>query len=464
MFKPNVILLTIDGLRADRLGYAGYNRNSTPNIDVLAKESVNFSCAFSTAPVTLHSFPSILTSTYPLDYQGPKKIARPRVLISEVLKENGYLTAAFHSNHFLSGLFGYDKGWDFFEAGVDPHFFTPKRAKQGKISTFLKNLFREIYLSIFPHVYFLVRYLVYKLKGSHFKLPYAKASAISQVAKEFISASRNQEKPFFVWLHFMDVHQPDLPKDYYLKERPLKYYEYVSTDFWGVWKIYSRKKAFQRFVAKNLAKRISGFYDSGIEYLDRQLGDLFNFLKEQGVYDNSIIILSADHGNEFMDHQGLGHCDKLYNELLHVPFLIKATGQNSKNVSRRVSLLDLAPTVCDLLNIKKPPAFKGKSLLHDFEGPIFHQTIAEAKGPEDLLRQENKEQRKIACQHRNFKYIWNNKNRTEELFDLLQDPKEQNNLLQGNNKPKILFSMRNLVKEFENANPPLTIKIETSPC
>jgi arylsulfatase A-like enzyme len=108
--KPNIILITVDSLRADHLGYMGYGKGISPNIDKLAGESVVFNNAFAVGPVTPHSFPSILTSTYPLDYQGPRKIERPRKLISEVLKEKGFITAAFHSNAYLSNFFGYNRG------------------------------------------------------------------------------------------------------------------------------------------------------------------------------------------------------------------------------------------------------------------------------------------------------------------------------------------------------------------
>lgn len=111
----NVILITIDCLRADHVGCLGYDRPTTPNIDELAEAGVLFTQAFSQGSKTATSFPALLASTYPLMFEGYKRISEPRKMISEVLKENGYTTAAFHSNPTLSSYFNYDRGFDTFE-------------------------------------------------------------------------------------------------------------------------------------------------------------------------------------------------------------------------------------------------------------------------------------------------------------------------------------------------------------
>ena len=164
--KPNIILITVDSLRSDHLGFMGYEKDISPNLDNLAQESSVFNQAFAVGPVTPHSFPSILTSTYPLDFQGPKKIDRPRRVISEILKEHGFLTVAFHSNAYLSDFFGYNKGWDYFE-DIIPSYDSDLSV--GKVSI-KKAIFRELVssfgkpsLAVFPELTFRIRYLMYKL-------------------------------------------------------------------------------------------------------------------------------------------------------------------------------------------------------------------------------------------------------------------------------------------------------------
>jgi membrane-anchored protein YejM (alkaline phosphatase superfamily) len=155
--KPNVILITVDALRADKLGFMGCKKNITPNFDKFAEESVKFSNAFTTGSHTPYSFPAILTSTYPLDYQGPLKIERPRVMVSEVFKQQGFQTASFYSGPYLSDFFGYNKGWDFFKEITYP---LPKGVgyKDTGFISFLRkffiNLFSKITLN-FALVFFL---------------------------------------------------------------------------------------------------------------------------------------------------------------------------------------------------------------------------------------------------------------------------------------------------------------------
>jgi len=112
--SPNVILITIDCLRADHVGSLGYARPTTPHIDAIARRGTIFTQALSNGPKTSASFPSILTSTYPLMYGGTAYLAEDRTSIAEVLKNHGYSTVAFHSNPFLSSSYGYNKGFDTF--------------------------------------------------------------------------------------------------------------------------------------------------------------------------------------------------------------------------------------------------------------------------------------------------------------------------------------------------------------
>ena len=361
--KPNVILITVDVLRADHLGFMGYEKDVSPVIDNLAKESVVFSEAFSVGPNTPHSFPAILTSTHPFDYQGVKRIERPRKLISEVLKEDGFVTAAFHSNPYLSDFFGYNRGWDFFEHFSKPvgSALFPSRNRITRLKTFLtalsKKIFTKITTAFFPQLFFRMMYWKYRLKVSkeEFEIP---AEDINRTIKDFVSAQK--ENPFFIWVHYMDVHSPYFPNGKYEKGKVLNYSEFISAWIAGYLE-FSKSRIFKKFITPYLKQAID-FYDKGISYLDKELGNLFVFLKKEGIYQNTIICLTADHGEEFLEHGAGFHKAKLYNELLHIPLLIKIPDKGHQLIEEKVSLISLAPTLCQLVEAESPSSFKGKSL------------------------------------------------------------------------------------------------------
>ena len=169
----NVILLTIDTLRRDVLGCYGEG-TFTPFIDSVQDQCIRFYKAHSPGPYTRAAFPGILTSSYYLEYGKQKRLSGKRVLVSELLKKAGMMTAAFHSNPYLSAYFGWNRGWDVFydsmQDEVDP------------------------------------------------KVPYIKAEKINQKVETWLSSHLSQEghRPFFLWLHYMDVHEPYVPARKYI--------------------------------------------------------------------------------------------------------------------------------------------------------------------------------------------------------------------------------------------------------
>ena len=440
--KPNLILITIDALRVDHLGFMGYDKGVSPNIDSLAKESIVFKNAFSVGPNTSYSFPSILTSTYPLDYQGPEEIKEPRALISEVFQKQGFITAAFHSNPYLSNYFGYDKGWDVFK---DINF-----SIKSSVSGRFKKRFNKLLIFTFPKIFFWIAYLKYRINGP--KNTRVRASLINQVAKDFILSLKKENKPFFVWIHYLDIHTPP---SCYSEGKVCSYSELIGDCVSSAIRTNGNKGALKRFIRKNFKKYLSktiSLYDEEIKHLDKEIGSLLSFLKEQNIYQNSILCVTADHGDEFLEHGGVGHDTQLYNEVLAVPLLIKSeeSVSASKVIEYKVSLIDLAPTLCDLARVGKDSAFKGKSLFNKREDLIFHQSASSKKESHHL------NQRKVACQSSNWKYILDHGAKKEELYNLLSDPGEKDNIIKSN--PEILFEIRKKVEEFEKINKPVLWK------
>jgi len=179
---------------------------------------------------------------------------------------------------------------------------------------------------------------------------------------------------------------------------------------------------------------------------------LFDFLKNNNIWSESIIVFTSDHGEDFLTHEA-GHYDGLYNELLHVPLIVKVPGEKAEAINKKVSLIDLAPTICDLAGIGKPESFKGSNLFKNSREIIFHETgkNLNIKGRDCFVDIRDFSQCKIACQDNHFKYIFSDGK--EELYNLFEDPREINNVFEG--KEDISEKMRKIIENFKENNPPL---------
>lgn len=454
--KPNIILITIDALRADR--------PNTSNIDQLAKESIVFSNAFATGPGTPYSFPSILTSTYPLDYHGPRKIDKPRVMISDAFKWAGYFTAAFHSSAYLSEFFGYNQGWDCFEEIFPPPknlILSPKKGitlrKRGALFSFrlfLINCFLKLTFKFFPPLFFWASYLNYRVKGFFLKEAEKKNGDFDEAVQNFISSYPHKDKPLFFWVHYMDVHRYNDS----LKKTNLSFSEYLGITLPGFVSDYysSANIFFKKFSKKYLLSSSIKLYDGAVREVDRKIGELLADFKKKGLYENSVVCLASDHGEEFLEHQGADHItDKLYNELLKVPLLIKIPGRKPETVAHKVSLIDLASTLLSLAGINPPAAFKGQNLLENRRDLIFHQSGWAESRIEKWVEVSKIAECKVACQTEDWKYILDHGDNREEIYNLKDDPQEQVNLAEK--ELETLFEMRRIVQEFEKNNPPLAL-------
>jgi len=323
---PDIVMIVVDTLRADHLGSYGYDRATSPNIDALAADSIRYTAAFSHAPWTTPSVASLLTSQYPKTLGIAKvqsRLADDVTLLPEVLGRAGYATAAFVSHTFVSRKWGFAQGFDVFdESNVKDHLATT-------------------------------------------------SPGISDAAIAWLEA-RQPDRPVFLLLHYFDPHfcyveQPGFP----FGGRPPEYTgPVVSGMFPGL------IKNPERF-GQDDADEMRRLYDSEIALTDLAIGRVLDFLKSKGSYETTAIILTADHGEEFLDHGALDHGKTLYNELLHVPLLLKLPGARPATVAEPTGLIDVFPTLLDWLDLTPPPAVRGRSLLGPGDGrprPIFLET------------------------------------------------------------------------------------------
>lgn len=408
--KSNVILLTIDSLRADHLGCLGYSKEVSPYIDDLAKKGVLFSWAISNGSNTPSSFPSIITSSHPLVHPSGKQRGLPpnwlflsekRVTIAEVLKKSGYSTAAFNSNPWTSSFFGYNRGFDVFEE-LDYSSGITDILKD--IDILHKHLYhlRRIYTALYEII------LRGKSKHAH------RASVLNRKAINWLEDHSNG---FFIWLHYMDVHAPFIPPEIAFLERI------------NALRLFRKVEKYKPNFSEDELKMFVKFYDGEIKYVDHEIGNFLNEIKKIGVsLDNTYIILTADHGEQLMEHGVVGH-GLLYDEVIHVPLIICGPEIEENTVIRnQVELLDICPTILDLLRIQQVEGSQGTSLVSLIKGEksqkkdIISETISDIGWK--ILSYRTEEWKYILVLDENDKKI------DAELYNLKDDPKEKESLVE----------------------------------
>jgi arylsulfatase A-like enzyme len=455
--KHNILLITIDCLRADHTSFMGYHRTTTPNLDQLSKEAVLFTKTFATGPRTPESFKSLHTSTYPLMYGGGMSLSEHHITLAELLHQNDYETVAFHSNPHISANFGYDKGFKIFWDSTEE---IPLISKLGhQLGTYLKKdtvlyrLFRRF--GMFAKTY---------VNAS----PYANAGTIGNKTKIWLE---NATEPFFLWVHYMDPHYPYLPSDNYLK---LFRETHVSKQ--TINKLLVKMLEAPEEISEAERQILIDLYDAEIRFTDESIGKLFAYLKNTGLYDNLLIIISADHGDEFKEHGDFSHATwafkvinnkisvKLYNELLHVPLLIRFPQQHiGTKIEGLVSLIDLPPTIADIQDIDLPDNWCGESLVPMIDdGELRENSIVFS---EYRVEDNGWAGPVIACMTRDWKYIYDGVFGRDELYNLYDDPGEQNNLIEScpdemEELRKYVLDHIQLLKESQSATENIKVEVD----
>jgi len=393
----NLILITIDSLRPDHMSCFGYHRSTTPQIDLLARKGVLFRQAISNGPNTHCSFPSIITSSYAMMNRLGKEVgyttrwvflSEQNATIAEVLKKEGYHTAAFHSNPWLSSFFHYDRGFDLFDDSL----------RAFRSSYFLKEL--KLGANILQYVE-RVRGLYQKLLNKQ----EMRAHWLNQKALSWLQ--KHVDKRFFVWLHYMDAHTPRIPPE-------LTFFQRIA----AIKLAYKIRRRRSRAFGDEL-KALVDLYDKEIKYVNCEIDLFINRLKEMGISsENTYFVITADHGEQLMERGFVAH-GLLYDEVIRVPLIIIGPEIDSDTVIEdQVSLLDLAPTIMELLNIGKVNSFCGTSLTPMIEGKSVKKAVfSENLNPEVSFRTE-----KWKCM------VSFGRKKGIRLYNLEKDPKETQNL------------------------------------
>ncbi len=392
--EPNIILIVIDTLRADHVGCYGYHRNTTPSIDQLAKEGILFRTAISSAPWTIPSIGTIMTSQYPCVLGVSEEITAISdrfPLLSELLRQHDYNTYGVASHTLVGADLGFSRGFE--------------------------------------------EYFLCKSRVLHegFTSPAVTERAVSLLR-------RDHKRPFFLFLHYFDPHY------HYQLHRQYNYYPSYKGSIRPGESILSLW-AKRQDMSEDDIKYLLALYDSEIAFTDRYIGILLDQLKQQGLYDNSIIILTSDHGEEFMERGWIGHTISLYQELLRVPLIIRLPGGRAGVIDSPVGLIDIAPTACKYLGLKVPDGFEGHALdlspgSSIVAEPVFSETFrleaGARKGTEPIAL------RSIILGK--WKLIYDQKKDIKRIYNLSQDPREQNDL--SGQKSRIAKTLAKLLTQY----------------
>ncbi len=369
--RPSVIVILIDTLRADHLGCYGYGKETSPNIDAFAGDASLFERAFAQSSWTKPSVASLITGLLPRSHTANRRedaLPEPALTLAERLGALGYRTAGFVTNTNVAAEFGFAQGFGTYELLLDEDE----------------------------------------------RLGYARAEVL--VDRALAHLEERGEEPFFLYLHATDPHDP-------YTFTPGGKESVGSTDFMEALEAGEiRSDAATR-------EKLLALYDEKIRYTDRELGRLFDALRKRGLYENSLIVLVSDHGEEFFEHGWWRHGKTLYQEQLHVPFLVKwpegaAAGRRLQDVVQHV---DLVPTVLDFLGEATEGDLPGRSLWRLIQsGEAFDSVVS------SYLRSDGREVESVVYRDQKLvrTLVYDREAPPFALFDLASDRAETKNLLE----------------------------------
>ncbi|MED5330735.1 MAG: sulfatase-like hydrolase/transferase [Planctomycetota bacterium] len=412
---PNVLMVVVDALRADRLGAYGYRERDgvqpiSPHVDQFAEEGVLFETAVCQAPFTWTSFGSFLTGKYPRNHGLLKMLPNQRFdavsnrTIAQALQDEGYVTGAFMTGS-LSNRSGLLEGFDTYVEAMPGHEPVTRVSKWSIVRSemLLPRVYNKVKQAIDPRL-------------------------INNEAIAWIT--RHRERPFFALVHYYSTHTPYDP--------PAPYAELYDPHYQGVFHRFTKSMGFAvlhrglPFSEEDL-RHVNALYDGGVAFADEMFGALLENLKSLDLDDQTLVIFTSDHGEELFDHEVFEH-DWMFNTNLLVPLILRFPGRaySGTRVSWPVEMIDLPSTILAVTGVGDLPEVDGRSLLPDSQGvapPLDEYTVV------------SENDRYIALQDDQHKLIVNHRNATREprLFDLHDDPQEFQPL--GNVKPNLLDEM-----------------------
>lgn len=436
---PNIVLITIDALRADFVSYAGHPNQTTPVLDSFAGRGVVFTGALTSYPGTAPSMASLMTGLFPSfenvdewtratrhgfnEFETSEETGNPGLsdnvrMLAEILGEHGYRTMGFNTNPNLSKSANFHQGFnDFFQ-------FLP----------YLEKVRAE---------------RAHGLIGNYPPAPVVVGKVLKRLEREY-------EEPVFLWIHLMEPHSPYLPPEEYARlfERIDTGYSDLEINESLYHLLYTQRgalKAAQRYPSPDargldrdaFVDHLLGLYEGEIRFLDDQLHRLFEGLQERGLWDNGLVVVTADHGEEFLDHGLVTHHELtgLFEELIRIPLVFKPPGGLAPGVivDDLVRMVDIAPTILDYAGLgAEAEGMDGVSLRPFAEGrELPPQTAFFSTIHFNIVRDGR-------WKYRLAKNASEDRLPAESLYDLVADPMEEDDVAELH--PERVVRMR---RQFE---------------
>ena len=394
----NVVLVVADALRADYLSlYSAEALAGTPALEAFASDAVVFEESFAQAPWTKPTFASMFTGLYPSEHRAIGKassLSEDAVPIAEILLEAGYYTQGFPNNPNIAPGYGFGRGFvEYRSLGRKRPFLGTRTVQRLSLYDVLRKTRSRMLLpriDVYGH--------------------YHPAPEVNATAEAWLENEAPEDTPFFLFLHYMDPHDPYMKEDTFPQG-------------------YSMLNLGLTPDPEKYGEAMRSAYNVEIERMDRFFGMLMEDLKERGLYDDSLIVFTADHGEEFYDHGGFWHGMTHYDEMLRVPLMMKLPGnqEGGERTAAYASQVDLAPTILEVLGIESTAVMSGTPLVDAAgrvlnSGPrfVFAESNFVGARIESLRQDETKIIRSQPGPQRPLPAL--------ELFDLREDPAEQANL------------------------------------
>jgi arylsulfatase A-like enzyme len=384
--RPNIVLIVVDTLRADHLESYGHHRPTSPSIDAFAGSAIRFERAYSSAPWTKPAVASMFTGLHPSSHAVlglERSLPQSATTLAERLRDAGYATGAVISHHLIGSEFGFDQGFS--------HFLEDQARGHRHLST----------------------------------------GPVTRQAEDLVDSLRSEGQPFFLFVHYFDPHFAYLrhPEYGFSSERPARIH-------------WERGIAKLRVLdpppdAEEIAY-LESAYDEEVRYTDAGIGRLLDSLRARDLFDDALIVITSDHGEEFYEHGWLGHTIGVTEELVRVPLIIRLPGglHRGKVIEEPVSLVSLGSTVLDIAGIaEQSESFPGGSLTHHWIGsetqenpPVFVEVDFEGRFKSALLTDRFGPNHQLAVVRGRHKLVMNKRTGDAVLFDVLRDPTEDHDI------------------------------------
>lgn len=393
--KPSIIFILIDALRADHLGCYGYFRDTSPNIDALSRKGTIFMNVMTTSSFTVTSLSGMFTGLYPWEHRAlfceNLVLGEEFPILAQLLRSAGYQTAGFSATYFRLSDFQLDRGFELFDEGCDAKFFMND-----------------------------AECLTQKV------IPWLKSDA---------------EAPFFLYLHYVSTHSPYHPPDEYKKlfsQGILK--PKGAAGLGDIQPFGDNRQWYQipRAPKQTELDWLISQYDGEIRYADTEIGKLLAYLDESGLLDNTLILITADHGEAFFEHRKMDHTEDNHWQTAHIPLILSGPGiPAGKRISSLVRSIDFAPFLLEYAQAGSIQGMSGKSLM-----PVLNGTETEKRlGFSLMMHTRKKFQIGMVLYPYHF-LLWRPADKKMELYDLSSDPNEKNNIADENQELiKQLFTL-----------------------